>query len=290
MRMAITGAGGQLGGELCRILGADAIALDVPEFDLTDAAAVRRLLLAERPAAVINTAAYTLVDRAEEDRDRCWKINSEGVGSLAEACRELDCPLVQISTDYVFGRDRTRTMPYRETDEPGPEGVYAESKLGGERQAANWRKHVILRTCGLYGRPGPKTPGGNFVETMLRLGPERGHLRVVDDQHCTPSYVPHVARAAIYLAQAGAFGIFHVVNSGATTWHDFAQEIFRQAGLNVKLQRITTAEYGAKAPRPGYSVLDTGKYQALGGPPMPAWQAALAEYLAARSYTANSQK
>lgn len=282
MRLAITGAGGQLGGELCRMLGGEAIALDVPEFDLTDAAAVRRLLLAARPAAVINTAAYTLVDRAEQDRERCWKINSEGVGCLAEACRELDCPLVQISTDYVFGRDRTRTAPYRETDEPGPEGVYAESKLGGERQAAAWRKHMILRTCGLYGRPGPKTAGGNFVETMLRLGKERGHLRVVDDQHCTPSYVPHVARAAIYLAQAGAYGIFHVVNSGATTWHDFAQEIFRQAGLNVTLERITTAEYGAAAPRPGYSVLETSKYRALGGPAMPAWQEALAEYLASR--------
>ncbi|HUY89602.1 MAG TPA: dTDP-4-dehydrorhamnose reductase [Pirellulales bacterium] len=282
MRIAITGAGGQLGGELCRLLGDAAVALDVPEFDLTDPATVRQRLLEVRPMAVINTAAYTLVDRAEQDRERCWKINSEGVGYLAEACRELDCPLVQISTDYVFGRDRTRNTPYREDDEPGPEGVYAESKLGGERQAAGWRKHVIVRTCGLYGRPGPKTAGGNFVETMLRLGKERGQLRVVDDQHCTPSYVPHVARAAIFLAQASVYGVFHVVNSGATTWHDFAQEIFRQAGLNVTLERISTAEYGAAAPRPGYSLLDTSKYHALGGPPMPAWQDALAEYLAGR--------
>ena len=283
MRIAVTGAGGQLGGELCRLLGGAAIPLDVPEFDLTDRKAVRARLQGAPPSAVINTAAYTLVDRAEEDRERCWKINSEGVGYLAETCDELDCPLVQISTDYVFGRDRARSTPYREDDEPGPEGVYAESKLGGERQAATWRKHVVVRTCGLYGRPGPKTAGGNFVDTMLRLGKERGHLRVVDDQHCTPSYVPHVARAALFLANAGVYGVFHVVNSGATTWHDFAQEIFRQAGLSVTLERITTAQYGAKAPRPGYSVLDTSKYHALGGPPMPTWQEALAEYLASRS-------
>ena len=140
-----------------------------------------------------------------------------------------------------------------------------------------------MRTCGLYGSPGPKTAGGNFVDTMLRLGRERGHLRIVDDQHCTPSYVPHVARAVAFLARAGAYGIFHIVNSGATTWHDFAQEIFRQAGLKVALERITTAQYGAAAPRPGYSVLDTAKYHALGGPHMPSWQEALRERLQAES-------
>ena len=283
MRIAITGAGGQLGSELCRQLGVAAWPLDVPEFDLTDRESVRRALATVQPTAVVNTAAYTLVDRAEQDAERCWKINAEGVGYLADACRELDCPLVQISTDYVFGRDTTRTRPYREEDEPGPAGVYAESKLGGERQAAAWPKHVIVRTCGLYGFPGPKTAGGNFVDTMLRLGRERGHLRVVDDQHCTPSYVPHVARAVAFLARAGAYGAFHVVNSGATTWHDFADEIFRQAGLKVALERITTAQYGAVAPRPGYSVLDTAKYHALGGPPMPSWQEALRERLQAES-------
>src|SRR6185437_11964448 len=155
MRIAITGAGGQLGSELCRQLGAAAWPLDVPEFDLTDRESVRRALAAVQPTAVVNTAAYTLVDRAEQDAERCWKINAEGVGYLVESCRELDCPLLQISTDYVFGRDTTRTRPYREEDEPGPAGVYAESKLGGERCEAAWCKHVIVRTCGLYGFPGP---------------------------------------------------------------------------------------------------------------------------------------
>jgi len=279
MKIAVTGCGGQLGSELCRRLGEAALPLDVPEFDLTDHRRVRSMLVAHTPRAVINTAAYTQVDRAEADVERCWKINSEGVGHLAEACRELDCPLVQISTDYVFGLDTTRTSPYREDDEPGPQGVYARSKLGGEKQAAAWQRHLIVRTCGLYGQPGPKTPGGNFVNTMLRLGRERGNLRVVDDQHCAPSFVPHVARAVLFLLDAGARGTFHVVNTGSTTWHGFAAEIFRQAGLQVTLERTTTAEYGAASPRPSYSLLDTSKYQALGGPPMPSWQEALAEYL-----------
>jgi dTDP-4-dehydrorhamnose reductase len=280
MKIAVTGSGGQLGSELCRRLGEAAVPLDVPEFDLTDRDRVRWVLLETRPSAVINTAAYTQVDRAEQEAERCWMINSEGVGHLAQTCRELDCPLVQVSTDYVFGLDQVRFTPYREDDEPGPQGVYAASKLDGERQAAAWGRHLIVRTCGLYGKPGPKTPGGNFVDSMLKIGRQRGHVRVVDDQHCTPSYVPHVATAVLFLLQADARGTYHVVNTGATTWHGFAAEIFHLAGMSVTLDRITTAEYGAPAPRPGYSLLDTGKYHALGGPAMPSWQEALAEYLA----------
>ncbi|HEV3024833.1 MAG TPA: dTDP-4-dehydrorhamnose reductase [Pirellulales bacterium] len=280
MNIAVTGSGGQLGSELCRRLGEAALPLDMPEFDLTDRDRVRSVLVEARPTAVINTAAYTQVDRAEQEAERCWMINSEGVGHLAQACRELDCPLLQISTDYVFGLDQARSTPYREDDEPGPQGIYAASKLGGERKAAAWQRHLIVRTCGLYGKPGPKTPGGNFVDTMLKIGRQRGHVRVVDDQHCTPSYVPHVARAVLFLLEADARGTYHVVNMGATTWHGVAAEVFRLAGMNVTLERITTAEYGAPAPRPGYSLLDTGKYHALGGPAMPSWQEALAEYLA----------
>jgi dTDP-4-dehydrorhamnose reductase len=279
MKIAVTGCGGQLGSELCRRLGDTALPLDLPQFNLTDRDQVGSILQHVRPTAVINTAAYTLVDRAEQEAERCWQINSVGVGHLAEACRELDCPLVQISTDYVFGLDSSRATAYREDDEPGPQGVYAASKLAGERQAAGWQRHLIVRTCGLYGKPGPNTPGGNFVETMLRIGRQRGHVRVVDDQHCTPSYVAHVARAILYLLEAGALGTYHVVNTGATTWYGFAAEIFRLANMNVTMEPITTAEYGAAAPRPGYSLLATSKYHALGGPAIPSWQEALAEYL-----------
>jgi dTDP-4-dehydrorhamnose reductase len=283
MTIAITGAGGQLGGELCRQLGAHAVALDLPAFDLTDAGLVRRTLFELRPEAVINTAAYTQVDRAEEQPERCWQINAEAVAWLAESCRELSIPLVQISTDYVFGQDGACAMPYREDDAPGPQGVYAKSKLAGEQQAMAWEQHIIVRTCGLYGRPGPNTAASNFVDTMLRLARQGKPLRIVADQHCTPSYVPHVARAALFLLQGKHFGVNHVVNRGATTWHGFANEIFRLARLEVPTERITTAEYGARAPRPLYSVLDTSKYHALGGPAMPDWQTALAEYLSRES-------
>jgi len=283
MAIAITGSGGQLGSELCRHLGERAIALDLPDFDLTDAERVRQTLVALQPEAVINTAAYTQVDRAEEHAELCWQINSAGVAHLAQTCRLLDIPLVQISTNYVFGSDTSRTRPFREDDVPSPQGVYARSKLGGEHEAAVWAKHIIVRTCGLYGRPGPRTPAGNFVETMLRLAGQARPLRVVADQHCTPSYVPHVAQALMFLLNGRHFGLYHIVNRGTTTWYDFALEIFRQSGIEVSVERITTAQYGAKAPRPPYSVLDTSKYHEIGGPAMSAWQDALAEYLAQRA-------
>lgn len=283
MVIAVTGSGGQLGSELCRRLGERAVALDLPDFNLTDKDRIWQSLAAVRPEAVINTAAYTQVDRAEEQAELCWRINSTGVSHLASACRQLDIPLVQISTDYVFGSVANLGRPYREGDMPDPQGVYAQSKLGGEREAAAWPKHIIVRTCGLYGKQGPKTPASNFVDTMLRLAHQGKPLRVVADQHCTPSCVPHVARAILFLLQSGYFGLFHVVNGGATTWYEFAAEIFRQSQLDVSLEPITTAEYGAKAPRPSYSVLDTGKYHALGGPVMPTWQEALGEYLATRA-------
>ena len=279
MKIAVTGAGGQLGSELCRLLGDRAVALDLPEFDLTDRDLVSRTLKSLHPDAIVNTAAYTLVDKAEDEPDVCRQVNSLGVLHLADACRAADCPLVQVSTDYVFD-GIGRSTPYRETDEPRPRGVYAQSKLEAERFAAACPKHFVVRTSGLYGRPGPRSPG-NFVLTMLRLAQSRPSLRVVDDQRCTPSYVPHVARAVEFLLSTAAYGTYHVVNSGQTTWHGMAAEIFRQSGLNVRLDSISTAEYGARAPRPAYSVLDTSKYLALEGrPPLPSWQDALAEFLA----------
>jgi dTDP-4-dehydrorhamnose reductase len=279
----VTGSQGQLGSELCRQLGGEAVGLDLPQFELTDREGVLQTLTGLGPWAVINTAAFTQVDRAEEEPERCRAVNALGVAHLVEACRKFDCVLVEISTDYVFGGDTTRRVPYQETDEPRPQGVYARTKLEGERLAAAWDKHFVVRTCGLYGRPGPRS-AGNFVQTMLGLAERRSRLRVVCDQRCTPSYVPHVAEAIRFLLGTEAYGTYHVANGGETTWYEFAAEIFRRSGLEVELEPITTSEYGAEAPRPAYSVLDTGKYHALPGrPAMPPWQAALAEYLAARS-------
>lgn len=284
MKVLVTGARGQLGRELCRLLGGDAIPLGREELDLARGVDVFNAVVARHPDVVINCAAYTQVDRAETEPDLCRAVNATAVQYLADACLTLDCPLVQISSDYVFSGDSGRKHPYREDEPPRPRGVYAMSKTAGEIYAARHGKHLIVRTCGLYARRSDEL-AANFVRTMLRLGRGKKRLRVVADQRCTPSHVPHVARAVLFLAgivaaQAAPWGIYHVTNSGETTWHDFAAEIFRLAGLNVELEAVTTAEYGAAAPRPEYGVLDTSAYHRLGGPAMPHWKDALREYFA----------
>jgi dTDP-4-dehydrorhamnose reductase len=231
---------------------------------------------------VINAAAYTKVDLAEKEPEQCALVNATAVAYLADACRRLDCPLLQVSTDYVFDAYPSRDTPFTETDQPRAVGVYARTKLEGELAAAAHARHFVVRTCGLYGRLAPHAKQGNFVETMLRLGRERGQVRVVDDQRCTPSYVPHVARAILFLLGTEAYGTYHATNTDSTTWYDFAAEIFRLAGMDVRMDRITTAEFAAAAPRPAYSVLDTAKYHSLGGPRMPDWHEGLREYLEGR--------
>ncbi len=282
MTIAVTGCRGQLGAELCRQFGDEAVGLDLPEFDLTDRSAVVAALSAIQPRAVVNAGAFTLVDEAERDPARCRAVNVEGVAHLVEACRVLDCTLVHMSTDYVFGRNPGRRTPYREADEPGPQGIYAQSKLESEFVAGRWPKHLIVRTCGLYGRLAERS-SGNFVETMLCLAATCQRLRVVADQRCTPTYTPHLVRPVRFLLGIEARGTFHVTSAGETTWCDFAREIFRQSGLTVQVDPITSAEWGAAAVRPTYSVLDCSTYLALpAAPPLPPWQEALAEYLRQR--------
>jgi dTDP-4-dehydrorhamnose reductase len=282
MSILVTGAAGQLGAEVCRLLPTEAVGIDVDSLDLTDCAAVLETVRRLAPRAVIHCAAYTQVDQAETDADRCRAVNVTAVASLAEACRELDCPMVQISTDYLFAGSPGIGRPWREDDRPVPAGVYATTKLEGEQAASAWPKHLIVRTCGLYARPSNPT-ARNFVKTILRLARTKPSLRVVDDQRCTPSYVPHVARAIVYLLGtdgrgSAPWGIYNVTNRGETTWCGFAREIVRLAGLHVPVEPITTAEFAAPAPRPAYSVLDTAAYHRLGGPAMPDWEEALGEY------------
>jgi dTDP-4-dehydrorhamnose reductase len=307
MSIVVTGADGQLGGELCWRLGGRAIPLDIDTLDLTDGPAVAARLLAIRPEAIINCAAYTQVDKAESEPEKCRAVNAGAVEHLVQVCGQLNCPLVQISTDYVFGAVSKGPRPWREDDPTSPQGVYAQTKLEGERIAARHPKHLIVRTCGLYARRCDQR-ATNFVKTMFRLGGAQSELRVVDDQCCTPTYVPHLARAILFLLGGGKgdsphlcaapegplgqmgtvpfsaapWGTYHVTNTGQTTWREFAVEIFRLAGMNVAVRPITTAEYGAAAPRPSYSVLDTSAYRRLGGPAVPDWKAALAEYFAER--------
>ena len=284
MRVAILGSQGQLGAELCRQLGGESVALSRAQCDITNFAATRESLLRLSPDAVINAAAYTNVDLAESNSGECFRLNADAVGNLSVVCDELDVPLVQISTDYVFSGDSTRNSPFKEDDSPCPNGVYAQSKLAGEIAAARCRKHLIVRTCGLYG-PGSKP---NFVGTMLRLGRERRAIRVVADQRCTPTFVGHAANGSITLLRLRANGIYHVANTGITTWHEFALEVFQVARLSVQVDAITTSEYGAVAPRPAYSALSSAKYARLTGHPLPDWRAALQIYLVSMVQAANA--
>jgi dTDP-4-dehydrorhamnose reductase len=287
MPIAVTGANGQLGGELCQRLGDAALPLDVDTLDLTAGAAVTDALVGLRPDLVIHCAAYTQVDLAETEPELCRTVNTTAVEQIARACGILDCPLVQISTDYVFGTPPIERRPWRETDRTSPQGVYARTKRDGELAAARHSKHLIIRTCGLYARlTAPRA--SNFVKTMLRLGRSRSEVGVVNDQYCTPTYVPHLAEAILWLAgvtndRPSPWGTYHVTNAGQTTWCEFAKEIFRLSELDVKVRPITTAKYASPAARPAYSVLDTSRYQSLGGPSMPDWRAALAECLALSS-------
>jgi dTDP-4-dehydrorhamnose reductase len=274
----ITGAEGQLGSELSRRLGTRSLSLSRSELNITDKAQIEALIERAQPSAVINCAAYTAVDRAEQEPDWCYAVNATAVELLAKEADRAGATLIQISSDYVFGGDASRTQPYVEADTPAPQGIYAKSKLLGEQAAQTCERHLIVRTCGLYGRR-TKSTQSNFVDTMLRLGAERPKLRVVGDQRCTPSLVSDVAGAILKLLERQAQGTFHVVNEGQTTWYDFAKKIFALRGLSVEIERISTENYGAPAPRPRYSLLSTAKYRALTGQSLPSWEEALARYL-----------
>lgn len=279
-KILVVGAGGQLGRYLCKALNGQAVALPRAALDVTDRDAVMHSVRRVRPVCVINASAYTNVDRAEQDPLGCRAVNVDGVAHLAEACRELDCTFVQISTDYVFGKDRQRETPYLEDDRTAPLNVYGQSKLAGERHATSVRKHIVARSCGLYGPPDPGVPSRNFASAMLRLSGERNEIGVVNDQICTPTYIPHLAAAILYLLAHERFGLFHITNTGHTSWYDFAAEIFRRCNRQVALSPISTEQYAAVADRPRYSVLEVDKYHGLGGPRMPTWQDALGEWVA----------
>lgn len=282
MRIVLIGARGQLGSALMARLPGEIVAPSREAIDLADARKVRQALPAAAPDLVINAAAYNLVDRAEEELPQAFAANAFGVGVLAQTCGQLGIPLVHVSTDYVFGLGPERSTPYSENDAPGPNGAYALSKLTGEGFVrAYCPRHFVLRTCGLYGRA--KSPGkGNFVETMLRLGRERGAVSVVDDQWCTPTSAGDLAAVIAALIPTGQYGLYHATNAGSTTWCRFATEIFRVAGLSAAVTPISTAQFGARAGRPGYSVLDCSKLVRAIGRPMRSWQEALREYLEAR--------
>jgi len=287
VKYAVLGAAGQLGRDLCPRLAGEVVALTRERADLTRPETVRAALGEIRPGVVVNCAAYNFVDRAESEPEAAFAVNAWGVRQLAPVCRDLGCLLVHFSSDYVFGLDETRSMPYREDDAPGQVNVYGLSKLAGEYLVRSLcPRHLVVRTCGLYGVHGSGGKGTNFVETMLRLAGQGKPLRVVVDQVLTPSYTVDVAAAVVELLRAGQTGLYHLTNTGSCSWHDFAAAIFALSGLRPDLTPTTSAAYGAPARRPAYSALSTEKYHQLRLPPLRPWQEALAAYLQERTKAA----
>jgi dTDP-4-dehydrorhamnose reductase len=283
MKYAVFGAAGQLGRDLCPRLTGIVVPLTRKDADLTDTASLRAVLRRERPDVVINCAAYNFVDEAETEPDAAFGVNAWGVRELALACREVDCLLVHFSTDYVFGLNAARHSPYAENDAPGPLSVYGLSKLAGEYFVrALCPRALVIRTCGLYGVWGSGGKGGNFVETMLRLAREGKTPRIVSDQVCTPSYTADVADAVVLLLKTAVPGLYHLTSAASCSWHEFATAIFELAGLPIQPLPITSAEYGALAKRPAYSVLANSASERLGLPPLRPWRDALQAYLQER--------
>jgi dTDP-4-dehydrorhamnose reductase len=280
MRTVVLGAPGQLGRDLCPRLAGEVVPLSRADVDLTDEDALRARLTALRPTTVVNCAAYNFVDKAEAEPNAAFAVNAWAVRNLATVCRDLDATLVHFSTDYVFGLDPTHTEPFAETDAPGPVSVYGLSKLAGEYVVRSiCPKHFVIRTCGLYGVWGSGGKGGNFVETMLRVAGQGKPLRVVADQRCTPSSTADVAAATVDLIETEAFGLYHVTNDGSCSWYEFARHIFDVAGVPADLTPITSAEFGAPARRPSYSVLSNERLKRTGVKGLRLWQEAVGQYL-----------
>lgn len=271
----VTGANGQLGNEM-RVLSAEHkehnyFFTDVAELDICNEQAVMTFVKEYDIHVIVNCAAYTAVDKAEDNMELCTKLNSDAVGYLAKAAENNQAEFIQISTDYVF--DGTNHLPYKESDATCPNSVYGVTKLAGEKNALEYcKKTMIIRTAWLY-----STFGNNFVKTMIRLGKERETLGVVFDQMGTPTYARDLARAIFAAIYKGVVpGVYHFSDEGVCSWYDFTKAIHRIAGVTTcKVNPLHTDEYPAKAPRPNYSVLDKTKIKNTYDIEIPHWEESL---------------
>ncbi len=291
----LIGANGQLGSDLRDALASHKVVAasraqlhddryTCIQLDISDIDGLRAAVATHAPKLVLNVSAFHRVDDIEKDATLALRINALAAQQLALICREADCALMQISTDYVF--DGVKRAPYVEADLPNPLSAYGASKLAGELLIrAAWHKHFIIRTCGLYGAAGTSGKGGNFVNTMLRLAREAESaaqpkpIRVVGDQICTPTSTRDLAAQLTALIDSDAYGLYHITNAGGCSWHEFANTIFELAGQRARAEFITSAQFGAAATRPPYSVLENAHLQKLGLDRMRHWREALEDYL-----------
>lgn len=271
-KILVTGAKGQLGRELQSIVGSGWCFTDVDELDICSKEAVEAYVTSNHIDTIVNCAAYTNVDRAEDEPQEAERINRDAVALLADVARRHNIRLIHISTDYVFGGTHYNT-PISEDAEPKPLGVYGTTKLMGERAVAgSGCRHVIIRTAWLY-----SPYGKNFVSTILRLATERDTIRVVSDQIGSPTYAHDLALVIRDISEGriAAEGLYHYTNEGVVSWYEFACAIVNIAGLECKVEACTTAEYGAKAPRPAYSVLSKAKISSVLDDEIPQWRVSL---------------
>ncbi len=275
MKILITGANGQLGRELTKQYSErneELILTDVAQLDITNTKQVYEFVNLHKPEVIINCAAHTAVDKCETDEENAYKINAIGPKNLSAAAYAIGAEIVQISTDYVFSGDVDKKLT--EFDVTGPQTVYGETKLIGEKLTAQLNpKHYILRTAWLYG------DGNNFVRTMLKLIETNKSLKVVNDQHGSPTSTVDLARAIIKLVDEKNYGIFHATCKGECTWYEFTKEIFSIKGIDTEVIPCTTDEFPRPAKRPKYSVLKNYMMELTTGDVMRPWQEALREYL-----------
>jgi dTDP-4-dehydrorhamnose reductase len=280
--VVIIGARGQLAADLQPALrGVRVTGLTHVDVDVCDPARTRAVVGNLRPDVLINTSAFQNVDLCEDEPALAFAVNAIAVHGLAQLARALDCTLIHFSTDYIFdGRARS---PYTEQALPNPLSVYGASKLAGEHLMRNFcPRHFLIRTGGLYGVAGSRSKGGNFVETMIRLGKSGDPVRVVDDQVVTPTATADLAAAIATLVEREGrvpYGLYHVTNAGQCSWHEFAKTIFELCGMRVDVSAVTTREWGAKAARPAFSVLNHSHWVEVGFEAPRPWREALRDYL-----------
>ena len=290
MRVLLLGPNGQLGHDIRRAHEEtrepfELVPLARDRLDVAAPGAVERVLDGLDFDALVNCTSYHKTDEVEDSATLAFAVNAHAVQAMARACAAKRVRLVHVSTDYVFGGDVARARPLREDDPTAPVNVYGASKAMGETLARLACDDVVmLRVASLFGVAGASGKGGNFVETMIRVGREKGALRVVDDQVMSPTATADVARIVLRMLTDGcAPGLYHVVNTGPASWFEFAREIVRRAGIDATVTPCTSVEYPTRAARPRYSALDNEKVSAAFGP-MPPWQDALERYLRAKGH------
>ena len=276
MKILVTGANGQLGYDVVKELqkqNIECYGASRQDFDIVDFEATEKFITNYMPDAVIHCAAYTAVDKAEDEQGLCYLVNASATENIAEICRKINAPMLYISTDYVF--DGIKEGFYEVDDKPNPINVYGKTKLLGEQAVQRiLNKYFIVRISWVFGEH-----GNNFVKTMLRLGKERKEINVVADQYGSPTYTADLAPLLIEMIQTDRYGIYHVTNEGVCSWAEFAEEIFKIAGRDVKVNHITNTEYTTIAKRPLNSKLSKENLKAENFSVLPKWQEAIKKYL-----------